>query len=84
MEVAIACEGPVEPVGDLHVRLLSARREAFVPVPAGHEDFPLVLAVYDALEAWIERNGLAAADSPSETYPGSDGARFDIAYPISS
>ena len=84
VEVAIACEGPVEPVGDLHVRLLPARREAFVPVPAGHEDFPLVLAVYDALEAWIERNGLTATDSPSETYPGSDGARFDIAYPISS
>lgn len=82
VEVAVACAGPVEPVDDLAIRLLPARREAFVPVPLGYEDFPLVLSIYDGLEAWIERNRFTIADSPSETYPGSDGARFDIAYSI--
>lgn len=84
VEVAIACEGPVEPIGDLLIRLLPDRREAFVPVPAGHENFPLVLSIYEALEAWIERQGLIAIDSPYEIYPGSAAADFDIAYPVNS
>lgn len=84
VEVAIACEGPVEPADDLLIRLLPARREAFVSVPAGHENFPLVLSVYEALEAWIDRHGLIAIDSPYEIYPGSGGADFDIAYPVNS
>ena len=68
----------------LLIRLLPARREAFVSVPAGHENFPLVLSVYEALEAWIDRHGLIAIDSPYEIYPGSGGADFDIAYPVNS
>ena len=84
VEVAIACEGPVEPTGDLVIRLLPARREAVVPVPPGHENFPLVLSVYDALEAWIDRQALVAIDSPYEIYPGNGGADFDIAYPVNS
>ena len=84
VEIAIACEGPVEPAHDLAIRLLPARREAFVSVPAGHENFPLVLSVYDALETWIDRRGLIAIDSPCEIYPGSGGADFDIAYPVNS
>ncbi|HEV2504753.1 MAG TPA: MerR family transcriptional regulator [Mesorhizobium sp.] len=84
VEVAIACAGPIEPADDLLIRLLPARREAFVPIPAGHENFPLELCVYDALEAWIDRQGLIAIDSPCEIYPGSDGADFDIAYPVNS
>ncbi|PLP57168.1 MerR family transcriptional regulator [Mesorhizobium loti] len=82
VEVAIACEGLVEPTDDLLIRLLPAHREAFVPVPAGHENFPLVLSIYDALETWIDRRGLIAIDNPCEIYPGSSGAVFDIAYPV--
>ncbi|WP_054311933.1 MerR family transcriptional regulator [Mesorhizobium sp. 1M-11] len=84
VEVAIACAGPIEPVGDLAIRLLPARREAFVPVPANHQNFPLVLSIYDALEAWIDRQGLIAIDSPYEIYAGSGAADFDIAYPVNS
>lgn len=84
VEVAVAFEGPVEPAHDLAIRLLPARREAFVPVPSGHENFPLVLSVYDTVEAWIDRLGLIAIDSPCEIYPGSGGADFDIAYPVNS
>lgn len=83
VEVAVACEGAVEPAGDLRIRLQPARREAFLPVPAGYEDFPLVLRVYDAVEAWLDaRSDLTCADSPCEIYPGTGGARFDVAYPI--
>ena len=83
VEVAVAYEGSVEPAGDLRLRLQPARREIFLPVPAAYEDFPLVLRVYDALETWLDAHGdLACTDSPFETYPGTGGARFDVAYPI--
>lgn len=83
VEVAIACEGNLEPAGDLLIRLQPARREAYLPVPKAYEDFPLVMHVYDALEAWLDaRSDLNCTGSPCETYPGTQGARFDVAYPI--
>lgn len=83
VEVAIAYEGSVEPDGDLRLRFQPARGEVFSPAQVAYEDFPMVLRLYDALEAWLDARGdLICADSPLETYPGTDGARFDVAYPI--
>lgn len=85
VEVAVAYEGRVEPDGDLRLRLQPARREAFLPVPAGHEDFPWVQRVYDALDTWLDaRADLLCDDSPCETYPGTGGARFDVVHPITA
>ncbi|MGO4739084.1 MerR family transcriptional regulator [Bosea sp. 2KB_26] len=83
VEVAIAYDGSLEPAGDLRLWLQPGRREVYLPVPRAYEDFPLVLRVYDAIEAWLDaRSDLSCSDSPCETYPGTGGARFDVAYPI--
>lgn len=85
VEVAMAYDGSVEPEGDLRLRLQPERQEVFLPVPAAYENLPLVLHVYDALEAWLDaRSDLVCADSPCETYPGTGGARFDVAYPVAA
>ncbi len=83
VEVAIGYAGSLEPAGDLRLRLQPAGREAFLPVPEAFETFPAVLRIYDAIEAWFEQGSdLDCFGSPYEIYPGSDGARFDVAYPI--
>lgn len=83
VEVAVAFAGSVEPIGDLRIRLQPARREVYLPVPADHEAFPLVLRVYDTLETWLDgRLDLVRADSPYEIYPGTGGASFDVTYPV--
>ncbi|MBB5874397.1 DNA-binding transcriptional MerR regulator [Allocatelliglobosispora scoriae] len=84
VEVAVAYDGSVEPIGDLHIRLVPAHTEAYLPVPPGFEDLPLVLRVYDAVEAWTDaRPGVTCTGHPYEIYPGTR-ARFDVAYPISN
>lgn len=82
IEVAIACDGPVEPAGDLYVRLAAAHRAAYLPVAERYLDYPMVLHVYDALEAWIDADPAATFDGhPYEVYPGT-AAPFDVVYPI--
>jgi DNA-binding transcriptional MerR regulator len=81
VEIAVTCEGGVEPVDDLYVRLVPAHTAAYLPVPAGHEDVPAVLRVYDAVEAWIDESNTAWTGHPYESYPGT-GTRFDVAYPV--
>ncbi|MEV4134973.1 helix-turn-helix domain-containing protein [Dactylosporangium sp. NPDC049742] len=84
VEVSIACTGPVDPVDDLYVRLIPAHTEAYLPVPAPMEDYPLILRVYDAVEAWTDaRPGMVTTGRPYEVHPGTAGARFDVAYPVS-
>ncbi|MEV0649535.1 MerR family transcriptional regulator [Phytomonospora sp. NPDC050363] len=84
VEVAVAYEGSVEPTEDLRIRLSPAQREAYLPAPADHEDFPLVLRLYDAVETWIDdRPGVECADTCFEAWPGT-AARFDVVYPITS
>jgi hypothetical protein len=51
-------------------------------VPAACSTFPHVLRVYDAIEAWIDANKLVGTASPLEIWPGTDGATFDVAYPV--
>jgi DNA-binding transcriptional MerR regulator len=83
VEVAVQYDGSIEPVDDLYIRLLPAHTEAYLPVPAGCEDFPLILRVYDAVEAWTDaRAGVTCVGHPYEIYPGTD-ALFDVAYPVS-
>jgi DNA-binding transcriptional MerR regulator len=83
VEVAVACTGPVEPVDDLYVRLERAHTEAYLPVPVAMEDYPLILRVYDTVEAWTAaRPELTCTGRPYEIHPGTGGARFDVAYPV--
>jgi hypothetical protein len=82
VEVAVSYDGTVEPVDDLYIRLVPAHTEAYLPVPAPFEDFPLILRVYDAVEAWTDAHpGVTCSGHPYEIYPGT-GARFDVAYPV--
>ncbi|MBF9134151.1 MerR family transcriptional regulator [Plantactinospora sp. S1510] len=84
VEVAVQYDGNVDPTDDLYIRLVPAHTEAYLPVPAGYEDFPLVLRVYDAVEAWTDaRPGVTCVDHPYEIHPGTD-ALFDVAYPVST
>lgn len=84
IEVAIAYQGSAEPVADLRIRLQAVRHEVYLPVPQAYENFPLVLRVYDALEAWLDSHAeFRVTDSPYEHYPGTGEARFDVAYPVS-
>lgn len=83
VEAAICYQGSLEPKDDLRLRHVEAHREAYLPVPVADAEFPQVLRIYDALEAWLaQRADLAVLGSPCEVYPGSDGAPFDIAYPV--
>lgn len=85
VEAAIAYEGSLEPKGDLRLRWSAEHREACLPAPDAYADFPLVLCVYDALESALAACAdLIVIGSPCEVYPGSDGARFDIAYSVKS
>lgn len=82
VEVAVPHEGTVEPVADLRIRLVPAHTAAWLAVPPGYEDYPLILRVYDAIEVWIDTHpGLRLCGPPYETAPGS-GALFDISYPL--
>lgn len=83
VEVAVSYDGHLEPIADLRIRLQPAGREAYLPVPASCEDFPMILRVYDAIEAWLDaRDGRTCAGVPYEIRPGSGGARFDVVYPF--
>lgn len=84
VEVGLAFAGSVEPVDDLRIRLVPAHFEAYLPVPSASSEFPHVLRVYDALQAWIDANGLVRSASPLEIHPGTSGAVFDVAYPVAS
>jgi DNA-binding transcriptional MerR regulator len=82
VEVAVTYDGSVEPVDDLYIRLVPAHREAYLPVPSEYEDFPLILRVYHAVEAWTDAQpGVTCTGHPYEIYPGTH-ARFDVAYPV--
>jgi len=81
VEVAVAFDGPVEPVDDLFIRLAPAHRAAVIAVPPDLEDYPLILHVYDAIEEWAAGHA-AIVGWPYELHPGATGARFDVVYPI--
>lgn len=82
VEVSLPFTGPLEPSGDLRIRLSPGYLEGYVPVTEPDASFPAVLRIYDALETWIDANQLVCVASPYEIFPGTDGVPFDIAYPI--
>jgi DNA-binding transcriptional MerR regulator len=82
VEVAVPYDGAIEPAGDLHIRLVPAHTAAYLPVPRDYEDVPLIMRVYDAVEAWTDAHpGMVVAGHPYEIYPGTN-ASFDVAYPV--
>ena len=68
-EVAVPFDGSVEPFDDLRVRLSPAGTDAYVPVTGADTDFPGVLRVYDALEAWIDARRLVCTGSRPRSGP---------------
>lgn len=84
VEVAVPFTGSVEPIDDLRVRISPAGTDAFVPVARSDADFPAILRVYEALEAWIDLHQLVCVDSPVEIWPGTNGAMFDVTYPVTT
>jgi DNA-binding transcriptional MerR regulator len=82
VEVAIPFSGSVEPIDDLRVRISPGGTDAFAPAVGENTKFPAVLRVYDELEAWIDEHHLVAVSSPVEIWPGTDGAMFDVTYPV--
>ncbi|MEV0632679.1 MerR family transcriptional regulator [Nonomuraea wenchangensis] len=82
VEVAVPFSGPLEPVDDLRVRLSPAGTDAVPPVPGDGAQFPGILSVYDALEAWIDAHRLVCVASPVEIWPGTGGATLDVTYPV--
>lgn len=83
VEVTVAFEGRVEPVGELRVRVEPAMTEAYLPVSEADAGFPGILRVYDAIERWMDENNRWPVASPIELYPGTDGAFLDVCYPLS-
>jgi DNA-binding transcriptional MerR regulator len=84
VEVAVTCAGNLEPVDDLHIRLVPAHREVYLPVPEAYEDLPLVLRPYDAIGAWTDaRPDIVCIGHPYQIHPGTN-ASFDVAYPITT
>ena len=82
VEVAVPHEGTVDPVADLHIRVVPAHTAAWLAVPPRYADYPLILRVYDAIEAWIDTHPeLRPCGPPYETEPGT-GAPFDVSYPL--
>jgi hypothetical protein len=84
VEAAVPFTGSVEPIDDLRVRISPAGTDAFVPVAGADADFPGILRVYDALEAWIDAHQLVCTGSPVEIWPGTNGAIFDVTYPVAT
>lgn len=83
VEVAVPFHGTVEPVDDLVIRLVPAHTAAYLPVPPRCEDLPLILRVYDVIDAWIAaRPDLTCVGHSYEITPGTAGSRFDVAYPV--
>jgi DNA-binding transcriptional MerR regulator len=94
-EVNEDSDGPVEvciPVrtASAATRCEPAHREAYVTVIRAQWEWPQILSAYDAVEAWIDRNGQVAVGSPREIYragidPASSTATdevCEVAFPI--
>jgi DNA-binding transcriptional MerR regulator len=82
VEVAVPFTGSVEPVDDLRIRISPGGTDAFMPAAGADTEFPGILRVYEALEAWIDVHELICIDSPVEVRPGTGGAMFDVTYPV--
>ena len=84
--------GPINPNGQdlsqVATRTEPAHREAYTRLTKAHVAFPQILSAYDAVEAWITKNGKTIGDSPREVYfadfmnAGPDDEVVDVAFPL--
>lgn len=89
VEVCVPFEGAaVEPHGEVRVRVEPARREAYTTITRDQAEFPRILEAYDAVAAWVGREGLTRTAAPREVYlagpdeVGADDPLCDIAFPV--
>jgi hypothetical protein len=70
-------------------RTIAAHREAYARVTKSVVTTGKLGGVYEAVEQWIDANGLAVARAPREVYwtdfmdAGDDDEVFDVAFPVS-
>jgi len=89
VEVAVPTSGPVEPAGEIAVRLEPAHHEAYTTLTKGQVAFPHIMQAYDAVGAWLRENGKTETASPREVYfdwhcweeMSDDDPAVDIAFP---
>lgn len=87
VEVCIPID-PAQATADAATRREAAHREAYVTLKKAQVAFPQILSAYDAVSAWIEREGRRMAASPREVYfadmeaAGPDDPVCDVAFPI--
>ena len=87
VEVVRPFTGPVEPAGDLRIRLQHAGREAVTCLSRREAEFPGILRAY-AVGAWVDAQGLQRAGSPAEVYLSArdadpDEPHVEVAWPVS-
>ena len=87
VELCLPFRGDAQPTDDVGVRVEPAHREAVTAITRAQVAFPAILDAYEAVESWIEREGLEMAASPREVYftdedVAPDEPFCDIAFPI--
>jgi DNA-binding transcriptional MerR regulator len=88
VELCLPFRGEVPAAGEIEVRSEPAHREAVTTITRAQVAFPAILDAYEAVESWIQREGLEIAASPREVYftdedVAPDEPFCDIAFPIS-
>ena len=88
VEVCVPFAGSAEPVGEMHVRLEPAHREAFTRITKGQVAFPGILKAYDAVHSWTEAHDATRSAPPREVYftdwnaVSDDDLACDVAWPV--
>jgi effector-binding domain-containing protein len=70
VEVCLPVSGPVEPAGEIAVRMEPARSEAYTTITRALVRFPEILQAYDAVDTWLGEHGHKPVLSPREVYFG--------------
>ncbi|HET6946723.1 MAG TPA: MerR family transcriptional regulator [bacterium] len=80
--------GSVPPREDMRLVELPAGVEAYTTITGAQLRFPEILKAYDAVHAWMKRNGRRPAGPPREIYfsdvdhPGPNDPVCDVAWPV--
>ena len=87
VEVCQPFEGRMEPREGTQVRIEPAHQEAFTTITLQQCEFPGILEAYDAVHAFLQREGMEPSGSPREVYfvepdkIGPDDPFCDVAWP---
>lgn len=88
VEVCVPFEGPLEPRGDLRIRLEPAHQEVYTTITKAQCEFPGILEAYDAVFGHAQARGLRGSASPREVYfvpesaVGESDPFCDVALPV--